>query len=78
MKHNDNISPDMRRAIGDRLYKARREKHLTQMEVALDTGICMVSISKYETGMRVPTLGHLILLAEYYGVSAGWLIGEVG
>lgn len=78
MKHNDNISPDMRRAIGEQLYKARREKHLTQMKVALDTGICMVSISKYETGMRVPTLGHLLRLSEYYGVSAGWIIGEVG
>lgn len=78
MKHNENISPDMRRAIGDRLYKARREKHLTQMEVALDTGICMVSISKYESGVRVPTLGNLLRLTEYYGVSAGWIIGEVG
>ena len=77
MKHNENISPDMRRAIGERLYKSRREKHLTQMEVALDTGICMVTISKYESGVRVPTLGNLMLLAEYYGVSAGWLIGEV-
>ncbi len=77
MKHNKNISPDMRRAIGERLYKARREKHLTQMEAALDTGICMVSISKYESGARVPTLGNLLRLAEYYGVSAGWLIGEV-
>ena len=78
MKHNENISPDMRRAIGERLYKARREKHLTQMEVALDTGICMVSISKYESGVRVPTLGNLLRLVEYYGVSAGWIIGEVG
>lgn len=78
MKHNENISPDMRRAIGERLYKARREKHLTQMEVALDTGICMVSISKYESGVRVPTLGNLLRLTEYYGVSAGWIIGEVG
>jgi transcriptional regulator with XRE-family HTH domain len=78
MKPNE-MAPDMQRAyrmLPERLYKRRRELHLTQMQVWMDTGIAMSSISQFENGRRIPTFENLLVLASYYGVKVGWLLGE--
>lgn len=78
MKPNE-MPPDMQRAyrmLPERLYKRRRELRLTQMQVWMDTGIAMSSISQFENGRRIPTFENLLVLASYYGVKVGWLLGE--
>lgn len=35
-------------------------------------------ISQWETGQREPSYDHLILLADFYGVTTDWLLGREG
>lgn len=35
-------------------------------------------ISQWETGQREPSYHHLILLADFYGVTTDWLLGREG
>lgn len=53
--------------IGNRLKKLRGIK--PRRLVAHETGISYSGLSNYETGLRVPTDDHKIVLAKYYGVS---------
>jgi transcriptional regulator with XRE-family HTH domain len=66
----------VKRGIGDRLYTARKKKGVSQIIAGADTGICTPTLSMYENGMRLPTLTKIMVLADYYGVSVGWLLGE--
>ena len=58
-----------------RLTELRKEKHLTQQRLAIDLGIDQSSISSYETSKYLPTVEVLAKYAEYFGVSADYLLG---
>ncbi len=59
------------------LFRELREDHdLSQTEIAAVLGISQQHYSKYETGEHEFTLRHFIKLAEYYHVSADYLIGR--
>jgi transcriptional regulator with XRE-family HTH domain len=45
--------------IGDRLRALRREKKLTQREIAKKTGLLRCNVGRLETGRAVPTLATL-------------------
>lgn len=66
------------KTLPERLYRIRRERGLTQLEVELETGICKVTISQYESGVRYPIFLNLLKLATFYEVKVGWLLGEEG
>lgn len=51
------------------LLRAREKSNLTQKEVSKKTGITEVSISRYESGERVPNAIILYNLAKCYGVA---------
>lgn len=59
------------------LFRELREDHdYSQSEIASVLGISQQHYSKYETGEYELPLRHFITLAEYYGVSADYLIGR--
>ncbi len=59
------------------LFRELREDHdCSQNEIATVLGISQQHYSKYETGEYELPLRHFITLAEYYGVSADYLIGR--
>ena len=59
------------------LFRELREDHdCSQSEVAAVLGISQQHYSKYENGEYEIPLRHFITLAEYYGVSADYLIGR--
>ena len=59
------------------LLRDLREDHdHTQSDIAAILGISQQHYSKYETGEYELPLRHFITLAEYYGVSADYLIGR--
>jgi transcriptional regulator with XRE-family HTH domain len=60
---------DMRKLVGRNLARVRREKRLTQEEVAERSGISQQYISGLERGRRNPTIVTLYLLAQAVGVS---------
>ena len=58
------------------LKDLRADNDLTQTGVASMLGISQQHYSKYETGEYEIPLRHFTKLAEYYGVSADYLIGR--
>lgn len=59
--------------IGRKL-KNLRGKRFTQKEVSKATGIPISTIAAYENNLRQPALNNLRTLAEFYGVSPGYLL----
>ncbi len=57
-----------------RLKAIRMAKGLTQHEVAEATGIARSTIAAYEAGARKPHGENVKALAEFYGVSADYLL----
>lgn len=55
--------------IGKTLVNKRREKGLTQEEVARYMGVSKASVSKWETGQSYPDITFLPLLAAYFNVT---------
>lgn len=54
----------------------RREKGLTQEQLAEVMGVSTASVSKWETGMAVPELSMIAALADYFEMSIDALIGH--
>jgi len=61
--------------IGETIKRIRRERDLTQEEVASHLGISFQSISKWERGDGYPDITMLPALANYFGISVDELLG---
>ncbi len=61
-------------SIGQRLYCLRKEKNLSQEELAELLSVSRQSISKWETDASVPELDKLIKLSEVFDISIDCLI----
>jgi len=62
--------------FAERLKELRKEKGLTQKELADTFFITKSSICKYETGVNSPENKLLQNLAEYFNVSVDYLLGN--
>lgn len=56
------------------LRKLRMEKKMTQIALQMQTGIEQAVLSKYESGVRVPTVENLIVLADFFHVSLDYFL----
>lgn len=65
----------MKLLIGENIRRLRRERDLTQEEVAAHLGISFQSISKWERGDGYPDITILPSLANYFGITVDELIG---
>ncbi len=63
--------------IGKSLKQARENENLSQRRLAQETGINQQSISRWESGQRLPNILDLIKLANYYKISIDELIGRI-
>ena len=54
--------------IGGFLRELRKEKELTQEQLAEKLGVSSRSVSRWENGITMPELGILVELADYYEV----------
>lgn len=61
-------------AFSEFLYELRKEKNLTQSELAEKLGITNKAVSKWETGEAMPDTAQLLPLAEILGVSVDELL----
>lgn len=64
----------MESKFGEFLYVLRKEKGMTQMELADRLGITNKAVSKWETGEAFPETGQLVPLANILGVSIDELL----
>ena len=60
---------DMRRLVGDNCARIRKERGLTQEELAERSGLTQQYLSDLERGKRNPTIVTLYELAQALGVS---------
>ena len=57
-----------------RLKLLRKQKHMSQLSLAMKLNTTQMSISWYETGKREPDLKTLILIADFFDVSIDYLL----
>lgn len=55
--------------IGAFLKELRKEKELTQEQLAEKLNVSGRTVSRWETGSNMPDIGMLVEIAEFYGVS---------
>lgn len=61
-----------------KLKNARTEAGYTQIQVTDLTGIPRTTLANYEIGRTQPDIETLGKLADFYCVSADWLLGTKG
>lgn len=62
--------------FSDRLKELRKEKGLTQKDLAKVLYVNQSAISKYELGTNSPENKFLVQLADYFNVSTDYLLGK--
>ena len=62
------------RESGKRLKELRKKTGKTQLEVAIDLGIGVDTISKLERGIQGTSIDNVALLSEYYGTTLDYII----
>ncbi|MDE6302688.1 MAG: helix-turn-helix domain-containing protein [Clostridia bacterium] len=60
--------------FGEFLYKLRKEKGMTQAELADELGITNKAVSKWETGESMPETSQLLPLSRIFGVTVDELL----
>ena len=61
--------------MGSKLKNLRKEKQLTQKQIADRIGLAISAVSSYESGTRYPSYDVLIRLAHIFHVSTDYLLG---
>ena len=62
--------------FSERLLQLRKEKNITQKQLASALNLSEVGIQNYEGGRRKPAYDILIALADYFNVSLDYLVGR--
>ena len=66
----------MKNILSQRLKECRKEKGLTQNQVAIYCDITEKAYQNYELMTREPKIEILSRIADFYGVSVDYLIGR--
>jgi transcriptional regulator with XRE-family HTH domain len=60
--------------IGDRLLKLRKEKNISQEELANELDVSRQTISKWETNQSMPDFDKIVPLCNYFGITTDELL----
>lgn len=63
--------------LSENITRLRREKNVTQEQLAAFVGVTKGAVSKWENGTTLPDIGTLPLLATFFDVSVDALLGYV-
>lgn len=66
----------MATAFSNRITALRKERGLSQKEVAMSLGVSQALLSHYEKGVRECGLEFVLRCAEYFGVTTDYLLGK--
>lgn len=61
---------------GEILAELRREKNIGQKELAVYLNVSVGTISNYENNVHSPDLNNLCRLADFFGVTADYILGR--
>ena len=62
--------------IGNIIKELRTEKGLSQQALGKSIGVSQKAIDYWERGVNEPKASYIVLLADYFGVSADYLLGR--
>ncbi|KEI81184.1 helix-turn-helix domain-containing protein [Clostridium botulinum] len=62
--------------LNERIKELRKEKGITQEELAKHVGVSTSMVGMYETNARKPSYEVLSKIAKYFRVSTDYLLGE--
>ena len=62
--------------FSDRLISIRRQRGVTQRQLAESIGVSEIAVQNYENQRRKPAFDVLIALADYFDVSLDYLVGR--
>lgn len=60
--------------IGDRLLKLRRERNLSQEDLANELDVSRQTISKWETNQSLPDFDKIVPICNYFGITTDELL----
>ena len=63
-------------SFNKRLLELRKQRELTQNELAESIGVNKQTISQYERGVRRPDFDTLCALCDFFNVSSDYLLGK--
>lgn len=62
--------------LGEKIYKLRTERGLSQEALGEKLGVSRQSVSKWETDQSIPELDKIVAVSEIFGVSTDYLLKE--
>lgn len=62
--------------LGEKIYKLRTERSLSQEAFGESLGVSRQSVSKWETDQSVPELDKIVAISELFGVTTDYLLKE--
>ena len=62
--------------FNNRLKELRKNKKLSQEQLAKRAGLTKTSINHWENGKCLPNANAIVALARYFGVTTDYLLGE--
>lgn len=65
------------KGIPARLKQLRRERDITQTDLAAKIGVQRAAVANWETGVRTPNNSAILSLCRYFDVSPDYLCGLV-
>lgn len=63
-------------AFGEMLAELRKDKSMTQRDLANVIHVSVSTISNYEQGIHFPDIDKLLDIADFFGVTTDYLLGR--
>ena len=60
--------------VPERIQELRKQKGISQEELANELGVSRQAVSKWESGQSFPELDNIVALSDYFGVSADHIL----
>lgn len=70
------METEIKMSLSTKLVSLRKQKGLTQMELAEKLNVSRQAISRWEVGAAVPSTDNLKFLGDLYGVSVDYLLDD--
>ncbi|MDE7271816.1 MAG: helix-turn-helix domain-containing protein [Lachnospiraceae bacterium] len=61
-------------SIADRIQQLRKEKGISQEELADQIGVSRQAVSKWESGQSMPDIEKILLLGDFFGTTTDYLL----
>lgn len=62
--------------IGQRIRDLRKQKRMSQTELAKSAGVSQTTVTAWETGKAEPSSSAITSLADYFDVTTDYLLGK--